>query len=45
MIRYKRDIGEIWKDKNNWCVQFPKGIMGFKTKKIAEKWQNVLQKK
>lgn len=36
----KKHLGEIWKDKNSWCVQFPKGIMAFKTKKIAKNGKN-----
>lgn len=39
-----KKIGEIWKDKNSWCVQFPKGIMAFKTKKIAKEWQKLILK-
>lgn len=38
-----RKIGEIWKEGNFWRVQFPKGIMSFKTKKIAMKWVEELR--
>jgi hypothetical protein len=40
----KRKIGEIWKEGNVWKVQFPKGRMSFKTKKIAMKWVKTLEK-
>lgn len=40
----KRKIGELWKEKNLWFVQFPKGIMTFKTKKVAMLWVNNLRK-
>lgn len=38
----KRNLGEIWKVKEGsktiWKVQFPKGIMSFNTKKLAQQW-------
>lgn len=39
----KRKVGEIWKEGNTWRVQFEKGIMSFKTKKVAMKWVEVLR--
>lgn len=40
----KHEIGDIWKSGNEWIVQFPKGRMHFKTKKVAMKWVNELKK-
>lgn len=40
----KRKIGDIWKDEKDWMVQFPKGKMAFKTKKLAMVWRNSLVK-
>lgn len=41
----KMEIGEVKKIKNGeWLVQFPKGRMVFKTKKVAEKWSELLKR-
>lgn len=37
--KIKRKLWDIWRDNFNgiaWAVQFPKGILHFQTKKIAE---------
>ena len=39
----KKEIGDIWKDKNEWIVQFPKGRLNFKTKRVALQWQKFLK--
>ena len=44
----KHTIGELWKEKEGtktfYRVQFPHGIMSFKTKKVAMLWVEQLQK-
>lgn len=44
MNNQKRKLGEIWKDGNKWYVQFPRGRMAFKTKKVAINWSNFILK-
>ena len=39
----KRKVGDIWKEGNFWRVQFEKGIMSFRTKKVAMKWVKSLR--
>jgi len=38
----KRELGEIWKEGRFWKVQFPKGILTYKTKKWAKKAAEVV---
>lgn len=40
----KHEIGDIWKVEDKWKIQFPKGIMTFKTKKKALLWQEQLKR-
>jgi|GEM_PF-1917225 len=48
MNKVKRNIGDIWEDEFypplKWSVQFPNGVMGFKTKETAEAWSTQLKK-
>ena len=43
----KRNIGELWStcegSRKLWHVQFPKGIITFKTKRVALLWSNQLK--
>lgn len=40
----KRNISDVWKENGGFYVQFPKGKMFFKTKKVALKWAEQLKK-
>ena len=43
----KRNLHEIWKEqegsKTVWKVQAPKGILTFKTKKLAMRWVKAME--
>lgn len=47
MNKVGHKVGDIWKDnshlKYKWCVQYPNGIYGFKTKEEAKAWRDQLK--
>lgn len=40
----RRESGRIWKAGREWKVQFPRGILTFKTKRVAKLWAILLKK-